>query len=109
MECQSTAIETEDAIRLLSDEERRTVVAALVDLPDNVVTVRELADRFDGGPSPEMSAPLHHRHLVSIKHNHLPRLDEAGLVEYDARSETVRYHPDERVERLVEFVRTELE
>ncbi|UTF52000.1 hypothetical protein NGM29_09270 [Natronosalvus rutilus] len=49
------------------------------------------------------------RLLLDLYHNHLPKLEEAGLVEYDDRTETVRYHPNDHVEKLHQFVTTELE
>lgn len=109
MEHRSTEIEIEDAIRLVADEERRRVVATMVDHPEDTVSLGELADRVAGGPSPRGIPADRDRALASLKHNHLPRLDDTGVIEYDWRSETVRYYPHEPVERLLEFVRTELE
>nr|WP_265110668.1 hypothetical protein [Halosolutus halophilus] len=46
---------------------------------------------------------------LDLHHSKLPKLEAAGLVEYDDRTETVRYHPNDRVEKLYQFVTTELE
>lgn len=46
---------------------------------------------------------------VELHHHHLPKLENAGLIEYDDRTETVRYYPNERIEKLHQFVTTELE
>nr|WP_121743792.1 hypothetical protein [Natronorubrum halophilum] len=63
--------------------------------------------------APENPPPESHggteRLLVDLQHNQLPKLEAAGLIEYDARTETVRYHPDDRVEKLHSFVTAELE
>lgn len=109
MKSQTTTIDTEDAIRLFTDAERRRIVAALVDHPEDTVSLRDLAIEVSGGPSPRTTGPSHDTALASLKHDHLPRMDDIGVIQYDWRSETVRYHRHERVERLLEFIRTELE
>lgn len=106
---QLSDIDTEDVLRLCTDEERRSVVAALVDSVENVVSLQELADEVAGGPSASASGQQLHQGKAALKHNHLPRLDETGLIEYDWRSDTVRYLPNEHVERLLEFITTELQ
>jgi len=40
-----------------------------------------------------------------LRHSHLPKLEDAGLVEYDSRSETVRYWSQPSLEELLEHVR----
>lgn len=110
MERQRTAIDIDDALRLFADPDRRRVVAALVDDPDTVMSLGNLADQVAVGPSPSATGPqLADRSRAALRHNHLPRLDDIGIIEFDERSDTVRYRPDERVERLLEFIRTELE
>lgn len=44
-----------------------------------------------------------------LRHNHLPRLDEAGLVEYDTSTHAVRYRPDEGAESLLRFLAEEFD
>lgn len=109
MQSPETNIETGDILNLFTDGERRRIVASLVAHPENVVNLEDLADEIAGGPSPNGDGPQPQRNRAALKHDHLPRLDDMGLVEYDWRSDTVRYHPDERVERLHEFIKTELE
>lgn len=110
MERQRTAIDIDDALRLFTDPDRRRIVAALVDDPDTVMSLGNLADQVAVGPSPSATGPqLADRSRAALRHNHLPRLDDTGIIEFDERSDTVRYRPDERVERLLEFIRTELE
>ncbi|OIB56675.1 hypothetical protein BBD46_16965 [Natrialba sp. SSL1] len=38
---------------------------------------------------------------LHLHHSTLPRLSEAGVLEYDSRSNTVRYHGHRELERLV--------
>lgn len=106
---QQPDLNTEDVLRLCTAEERRSVIAALVDHPKTIVPLQELADAVVGGPSASASEQQLHRVKAALKHNHLSQLDEMGLIEYDWRSDTVRYHPNERVERLLDFITTELQ
>lgn len=109
MEYRTADVEIDDMLRLFANEERRRLVETLVDHPEQVVHLQDLADSISSGPSPSGSPPRGNRSTVALKHDHLPRLDDIGIVEYDWRTDTVRYHPDDRVERLLEFVRSELE
>jgi hypothetical protein len=40
-----------------------------------------------------------------LHHNHLPKLDDAGLIGYDPSDRTVGYCSDERVEELLRLLR----
>lgn len=44
-----------------------------------------------------------------LRHFHLPKLDEAGVIDYEARDGTVRYYSTPRLEKLVAFINFELE
>lgn len=80
--------------KLLANERRRRIlfyldgkegdVASIVELIDYVV-VHE-AESVDDLTSDEVAIALYHKHL--------PKLADAGLIEYDARSRTVRYRGD---------------
>lgn len=109
MASQTPTLETEDALRLFTNAERRQVVEELVAYPEQTVPLQVLTAQIADAPSPSTAGPTQKQALASLTHNHLPRLDELGLIEYDWRSDTVRYHPDARVERLLEFIKTDLE
>lgn len=104
-------IPTDTALEVLADPLRRSLVTQLVDGHENVTTLAELVDRITpGNPPPESPGVTRHDALrLELVHTHLPTLEDAGVVEYDARTGTIRYHPDERVEKLLEFVTAELE
>ena len=78
----------ERAVTVHSDERRRATVAAL-DSRTGPVTREELAREVadaDGDVSPSQAREV----AVQLHHIHLPKLDEAGVVEYDADAGTVR-------------------
>lgn len=79
----------------LADGRRRVVVDSLTEA-DAPMDVRELArrvaarERSGAGDAPGSPPPdAVHRVHVSLHHAHLPKLDDAGLVEYDADRQVV--------------------
>lgn len=81
---------------LLASRRRRYVLYHLDETDTDVVTLDEVAERvaawerkWDGLDDRERDD--HREHVrVALHHNHLPRLANAGLIDYDARSHTVR-------------------
>lgn len=79
---------TDIALSVLADEYRRLAVEALFGR-DGPISVADLAaavahghpDEPSGGSETEIETALHHAHL--------PKLDDADLVDYDPRSTTV--------------------
>lgn len=79
----------------LADTQRRIILAALAG-QDGPLSRNELAHEVltrnpDGDPQSDMET-----FLVSLHHVHLPKLADAGLIEYDADTKTVTYrgHPE---------------
>ncbi|ELY48218.1 DUF7344 domain-containing protein [Natronorubrum sulfidifaciens] len=94
---------------LLSNRRRRYALYYLYDQPDGVATLEEIADavttdlkRFsesDGETNPEQQRG---RVQMELQHTHLPRLEDAGILEHDHRSETVRYWTQPSLEEWLE-------
>jgi DNA-binding transcriptional ArsR family regulator len=79
---------TELAFALLAHRRRRRTLRYLAGRV-GAVPLTELADylaRSEADPSPNRTE----RMRVSLRHNHLPRLESAGVVTVDADRETVR-------------------
>lgn len=82
----------EDEVHVVADPDHRAVVAVVVEA-DRPLHVDELADRLvrrnagviDGAEYDEEVD----RTKLDLHHNHLPRLDEAGFVEYDREANVV--------------------
>lgn len=80
--------ETIDGIfTAVADSRRRLLVAYLADATDGTATIDELLDHTVD----RLSRPRD-RCRVALLHKDLPVLADAGLIDYDERSETVRYH-----------------
>lgn len=96
----TTATERRNALlNALADRPRRAVVSYLRDATSDGASVATLADAIatpDGSGPDDVATRLHH--------DTLPRLDEIGVLEFDARSGTVVYRGDEDLEALLDAV-----
>ena len=85
----TTETDLDQLFEVLADGKRRQLLAYLVETDDDVAAFSELiehvADDSDGESSDN------ERIAVGLHHTHLPKLADADLVEYDPRSEVVRY------------------
>ncbi|WP_379689371.1 DUF7344 domain-containing protein [Halomicroarcula sp. GCM10025817] len=45
---------------------------------------------------------------IQLIHNHLPKLDEHGIIQYDQESNIVRYQSDEQIETVLDALPTEV-
>lgn len=104
-------VSIERALRILADRRRRFVLGRLIDSERNAVTLDALVEHASlENPRPEPVGVCDaDRFLFELHHVHLPKLEDAGLVEYVERTETIHYTPSERVEKLHRFVTAELE
>lgn len=92
------ALSTEDLHAILSSEDRRHVIRFFQDREERLATLDELVNFFvalDGGydDPPQAKVVLHH--------STLPKLADAGAIDYDYRTNVTRYHGDPRLEALV--------
>lgn len=79
---------------VLSHRRRRYALSYLRDANGDVATLTELAERVTAREA-DGRGDRHGTAATALHHVHLPKLVEAGLIDYDARSETVRYHGTE--------------
>lgn len=85
---------------LLSNEHRRHILYHFHEQPQAVATVdelvRHLRTQFDAREAGDTD-----RLRIQLLHSHLPKLESHGILEYNERSETVRYRDGSGFERLV--------
>lgn len=80
---------TAEAFTLLADTDRRRVVAALLETETTTIDAlsERLADaRQQDDTDAESDADRIERVKIGLVHDHLPRLAEHGVIEYDARN-----------------------
>lgn len=93
-------------LKVLASRERREILDHFIATDADVTSVEILCckvARVNAGEGTAEAASTETA-KAELHHVHLPKLAEHELVEYDARSGTVRYRPDERVEALVQFL-----
>ncbi|NKE35540.1 hypothetical protein GWG54_06860 [Natronococcus sp. JC468] len=95
----------DEYLSLLSDRRRRDVLYCLSEA--EVTSVESLAAtivaREASVPPERLSSDDRERVQVDLYHVHLPKLSDRGLIEYDARSGTVRRSsPADALETLLE-------
>lgn len=89
---QTDALAPETIFSLLSDERRRHVVAALADRTTEITLdelVSTITSRNLAGSEATDPAATKKRIKIALHHVHLPKLDDAGVVEYDPDARTV--------------------
>lgn len=98
---------------LLSNSRRRYVLYHLNERPDGVATLETLAENVRAlertiggddadGEGDEGSAARQSGVRTELRHVHLPKLEDAGVLEHDRRSDTVRYWGQPSLEEWLE-------
>jgi DNA-binding transcriptional ArsR family regulator len=98
-------IELDALLEVLADVERRQILAYLDAADDDVAAYSDIIGHVADGVAGE-STDNHEQFAVTLHHNHLPKLSGAGVVEYDERSETVRYRGGRTVSEWLDLVRS---
>ena len=83
------SISTEKALELLTNQQRRQILRQVADTPDGT-TVDQLTQHLRGADSlqPDGNGSVEHRG-IELHHIHLPKLQEANVIEYDTDQGTV--------------------
>lgn len=88
-------------LRILADSERRRIITALRATPSERVPLEELTQRVcDSGRDLESTR-------IRLHHNHLPELEQAGIITCDTHMNTIEYHGDHALESLLDTLQTE--
>ncbi|MFB6136562.1 MAG: hypothetical protein ABEJ04_07355 [Halobacteriaceae archaeon] len=98
------SIGVDTMFELLSHRLRRYALYALTEGSADAADLDELVD-FVVAHSSGSRAQDRERVAVTLYHEHLPKLEDVGVVEYDERSETARYRGPPLLTREVEFAR----
>ena len=90
---------------LLASNQRREILRHLSASADSTATVDELVTLLlDHETQRTGAGPGRVQIEMTFHHVHLPKLTDADVVEYDARSQELRYWSDDRLEDLLEYV-----
>jgi hypothetical protein len=94
----------EQVVSLLGHKERRAIITYFDQKTTNCANFDDLIEYLVSSDLESEATSAEHRKRITIGllHNHLPRLADAGVLEYDQRSETIRYWGDYQLETLHE-------
>ena len=111
MTTNSQAVSTEKLLTLVADPQRRLILTHLQENGEGAVRIEELTEPIaaDGGDAQTRRGSDDTHAVVALQHTHLPALAEAGIIEYNHQEGTVRYHSNDRLEELLQFISTRLE
>lgn len=93
-----TDLSIDDVFELLADERRRHVLYEMRD--EKTLQIDDLGEqiaRRETGPNEDVPEDLLVRVSVDLHHHHLPKLQSAGLLEYDSRHGDVTVQPPFRL------------
>lgn len=86
-----------ELLELLTAQHCRPVLRYLRESTDGVAPVSEIANEINGRDPERVAIRLHH--------STLPRLKDAGVIDYDTRTDIVRYQGHSDLERLLDAIR----
>lgn len=86
-------------LQILSTDIRRQLLQVLRNEITGETTLDTVVDQILSGRTP--GTDRRERLRLELHHNHLPRLDEQGLVEYDASRKRIRYRSDSSIEGML--------
>ena len=102
------ALSRDVAFEILTNPRRRYTMAYLRS-QDEPVPIGELAEvvaAWERDTSVELVSSKERKSVyTSLYQTHLPKMADAGVVDYDARSQEVRYWSDDRLEEWYDCIR----
>ena len=102
---ESRPLSIDTVLELLSECERRKLLEYLIEGEDDTATVEELLDHLvDDEADRTGEIPSRARFKTSLYHVHLPKLANAGILDYDSRSRQVRYYGHAQLETWIERI-----
>lgn len=98
-------LSVDEALRLLSNQRRRTMLRYLMNRPNEAVAVDELVDHVVAAETSTADRQRNRDRIgVGTRCVQLPYLTDTGLVASEADTEQVRYQGDARLEALLQCV-----
>lgn len=96
------ATPVDQVLEVLQHRLRRDVIEYFLDASERTAAVDDLvahlAREWPGDP------PSRERLSVVLYHHHLPRLADAGIVEFDPELDSIRYYPDAAIEEWLTWI-----
>ena len=88
------------AFELLARERRRKVLYCLRD-SDGLLSLSELADRIAEREASKSAGDVYQEITISLSQVHLPKLEDAGVIDYDHAERRIEHQGDPFVDMLL--------
>jgi hypothetical protein len=102
------AISPDTILSAVANEHRRAVLDAVTNAPEKTlehdVLVDRVADRVRGEDATRESDEHRQRVRIALHHTHLPKLDEARIIDYEAESGRVQFVGGELEQKILRLV-----
>ncbi|GAA0679234.1 ArsR family transcriptional regulator [Natronoarchaeum mannanilyticum] len=98
---EASDIATDEIYATLADQNRRLILRYLQDAMGNAASRHQLAEHISERSSGPQNAEAV---AIQLHHIHLPKLMDAGIVEYEAQAGSVQYTPLPTVETHLDYV-----
>lgn len=101
------SLDSDDVVRLLASRRRRELLRYLREHPDEAVDLTALVSGVRERCREAGGADAQTEIQVRLHHSDLPKLEDAGVVEYDQAGSRVIYEGHDGVETLLETLATQ--
>lgn len=95
-------MDKQEVLNTLADADRQHILYELIE-NDGFSSITDLSQRIASCSDEKTDTALKHA-KISLVHNHLPRLEDYGVIEYDTRGGDVVLTDAERLEPLRNIV-----
>lgn len=89
----------DEMLKILSNTHRRAILWHFQQSPEDVTTTGHLAKIIARQEGMEVDQTV-----IQLRHSTLPRLEDAGVIDYDPMSNTVRYLGHSGLEALLDVI-----
>lgn len=89
---------------LLAESDQRRLLTCLRETPEPTITILELATQLSESKANRDENSGRRLLVMRLHHHHLPRLEDAGVLEYDTRSGMIRYRGDPGLHEWLEYI-----
>ncbi|WP_198661980.1 ArsR/SmtB family transcription factor [Halorussus litoreus] len=100
----AVSLSLDETLEILANYERRRILGYLMNAPSATASADELVEHLLAQQADAGDRPGRGHVTATLHHVHLPKLADAGVVDYDPRSQEVRYWSDDRLEEWYDCI-----
>ena len=99
----------DECLELVADQNRRRIIEHLRNVTEREVPIDALIDFLhDGKPNSAADRRTSNETSILLHHDHLPKLEYHGVVEYDPVREVIRYRSNGVIESLLDSLQEDV-